>query len=281
MRVRRGPSRGRPPVPDRAGRRRPDSVSWKPAGQASSPSETSGVGRSSGWPPPSARGRWPSVLSTSTWRVSQARLRGRRRWSSTCGEEGIMLETLTRNWWVLAVRGALAVLFGLLALIWPGITVLALVLLFGAYALVDGVMGLYTALFDRGRPGGRGGGWLVLEGVAGVLAAIGAVVWPGITALVLLYLIAAGALVTGVAEIVAAIRLRREIQGEGLMILRGALSILFGLLAFLFPGAGALAVVWLVAAYAIAFGVVMLILAFRLRRHGVGTVADGATSVRT
>ncbi|MGZ4650334.1 MAG: HdeD family acid-resistance protein [Kineosporiaceae bacterium] len=192
-----------------------------------------------------------------------------------------MLETLTRHWWVLAVRGALAVLFGLLALIWPGITVLALVLLFGAYALVDGVMALYTALFDRGRPGGRGGGWLVLEGVAGVLAAIGAVVWPGITALVLLYLIAAWALVTGVAEIVAAIRLRREIEREWLMILSGALSILFGLLAFIFPGAGALAVVWLIAAYAIAFGVVMLILGFRLQRHRIGTVAGGATSATT
>src|SRR4051794_8584181 len=104
-----------------------------------------------------------------------------------------MLETLTRNWWVLAVRGALAVLFGFVALIWPGITVLALVLLFGAYALVDGVMALYTALFDRGRPGGRGVGWLVLEGVAGVLAAIGAVVWPGITAPGLLFPIAPGA----------------------------------------------------------------------------------------
>ena len=192
-----------------------------------------------------------------------------------------MLETLTRNWWVLAVRGALAVLFGLLAIIWPEITVLALVLLFGAYALVDGVLALYTALFDRGRPGGRGAGWLVLEGVAGVLAAIGAFVWPGITALVLLYLIAAWALVTGVAEILAAIRLRREIEGEWLLILSGALSILFGILAFAFPGAGALAVVWLIAAYAIAFGVVMVVLAFRLRRYGVGAVADGATSVRT
>jgi len=192
-----------------------------------------------------------------------------------------MIETLTRNWWVLAARGALAVLFGLLALIWPGITVLALVLLFGAYALVDGVMALYTALFDRGRLGGRGAGWLVLEGVAGVLAAIGAIVWPGITALVLLYLIAAWALVTGVAEIVAAIRLRREIEGEWLLILTGALSIMFGLLAFVFPGAGALAVVWLIATYAIAFGVVMVILAFRLRRHGAGTVTYGATSAST
>jgi uncharacterized membrane protein HdeD (DUF308 family) len=192
-----------------------------------------------------------------------------------------MIETLTKNWWVLAVRGALAVLFGLLALIWPGITVLALVLLFGAYALVDGVLALYTALFDRGRLGGRGAGWLVLEGVAGVLAAIGAFVWPGITALVLLYLIAAWALVTGVAEIVAAIRLRREIEGEWLLILSGALSILFGVLAFLFPRAGALALVWLIAAYAIAFGVVMVILAFRLRRYGAGTVTYGATSAST
>jgi uncharacterized membrane protein HdeD (DUF308 family) len=178
-----------------------------------------------------------------------------------------MLDTLTRYWWVLAVRGALAVLFGLLAMIWPGITVLALVLLFGAYALVDGVMALYTALFHRGGPGRRGG-WLVLEGVAGVLAAIGAAVWPGITALVLLYLIATWALVTGVAEILAAIRLRREIEGEWLLVLSGGLSMLFGLLAIIFPGAGALAVVWLISAYAIAFGVVMMILAFRLRRHG-------------
>ena len=191
------------------------------------------------------------------------------------------VETLTRNWSVLAVRGALAVLFGLLALIWPDITVLALVLLFGAYALVDGVMALYTALFDRGRPGARSVGWLVLEGVAGVVAAIGAVVWPGITALALLYLIAAWALVTGVAEILAAIRLRREIEGEWLMILSGALSILFGILAFLFPGAGALAVVWLIATYAIAFGVVMLILAFRLRRHGAGAVTGRAASATT
>jgi uncharacterized membrane protein HdeD (DUF308 family) len=186
-----------------------------------------------------------------------------------------MLETLTRNWWVLAVRGGAAVLFGLLALIWPGITVLALVLLFGAYALVDGVLALYAALTNRPAAQGRRG-WLALEGVAGVLAAIGAVVWPGITALVLLYLIAAWAVVTGVAEIVAAIRLRREIQGEWLMALSGVLSIVFGLLAFFFPAAGALAVIWLIAAYAIVFGVVLLVLGFRLRRHAA--VPRGSTS---
>lgn len=176
-----------------------------------------------------------------------------------------MLETLTRHWWVLAVRGGAAVLFGLLALIWPHITVLALVLLFGAYALVDGVLASYAALTGRRGAEGRRG-WLALEGVAGVLAGIGAVVWPGITALALLYLIAAWALVTGVAEIAAAIRLRREMKGEWLLALSGVLSIVFGLLAVVFPAAGALAVVWLIGAYAIVFGVALLVLAFRLRR---------------
>jgi uncharacterized membrane protein HdeD (DUF308 family) len=186
-----------------------------------------------------------------------------------------MLETLTRHWRALAVRGGAAVLFGLMALIWPGITVLVLVLLFGAYALVDGVLALYAAL--AGRPGAEGRrGWLVFEGVAGVLAGIGAVVWPGITALALLYLIAAWALVTGAAEIATAIRLRRDIEGEWLMALSGLLSIVFGVLAFVFPAAGALAVVWLIATYAIFFGGVVLVLAFRLRRRAA--VSGGFTS---
>jgi uncharacterized membrane protein HdeD (DUF308 family) len=186
-----------------------------------------------------------------------------------------MLETLTRNWWVLAVRGGAAVLFGIVALIWPAITVLALVLVFGAYALVDGVLALYAALANRPEARGRRG-WLAVEGVAGVLAAIAAVVWPDITALALLYLIAAWALVTGVAEIVAAIRLRQEVQGEWLLALSGVLSIVFGVLAFIYPSAGALAVVWLIATYAIVFGVVMLVLGFRLRSRAVAP--RGSTS---
>ena len=192
-----------------------------------------------------------------------------------------MLETLTRNWWVLAVRGGIAVVFGVLALIWPGITVLALVLLFGAYALVDGVLELYAALFNRGLNRARTGGqrvWLAVEGVVGVLAAIVAFVWPQITALALLYVIAAWALITGVAEISAAIRLRQEIQGEWLLALSGVLSILFAVLAFVYPRAGALAVVWLIATYAIVFGVVLLALAFRLRRYHTQAVPRGASS---
>jgi uncharacterized membrane protein HdeD (DUF308 family) len=188
-----------------------------------------------------------------------------------------MLETLTRNWWVLAARGAISVVFGLLALAWPGLTVLALVLLFGAYALVDGVLELYAALFNRSRTGGRRA-WLAVEGLVGVLAAIAAFVWPQITALALLYLIAAWALVTGVAEISAAIRLRQEIQGEWLLALSGLLSILFAVLAFVYPRAGALAVIWLIATYAIVFGVVLLALAFRLRRYHAQAVPRRATS---
>jgi uncharacterized membrane protein HdeD (DUF308 family) len=188
-----------------------------------------------------------------------------------------MLEILTRNWWVLAVRGGIAVVFGVLALAWPGLTVLALVLLFGAYAFVDGVLELYAALFNRRRTGGQRA-WLAVEGVVGVLAAIAAFMWPQITALALLYLIAAWALITGVAEISAAIRLRQEIQGEWLLALSGVLSILFAVLAFVFPRAGALAVIWLIATYAIVFGLVLLALALRIRRYHAASVPQRATS---
>jgi uncharacterized membrane protein HdeD (DUF308 family) len=188
-----------------------------------------------------------------------------------------MLETLTRNWWVLAVRGGVAVVFGIVALVWPGLTVLALVLIFGAYALVDGVLALYAALVDRRRTGGQRV-WLAVEGVVGVLAAIVAVVWPQITALALLYVIAAWALITGVAEILMAIRLRQEIQGEWLLALSGVLSILFAIVAVVYPRTGALAIVWLIAVYAIIFGVDLLVLAFRLRRFHTQAVPRGATS---
>lgn len=174
-----------------------------------------------------------------------------------------MLADLARNWWVLVLRGVIGVLFGLAAFFWPGITLLALVLLWGAYALLDGIFALVAAVkkTDRQTPT-----WaLVLEGIAGILAAVLAVVWPGITALVLVYLIAAWAIVTGILEIVAAIRLRREIPGEWLLGLSGVLSLLFGLYVAVFPGAGALAIVWIIGAYAIVFGILLIALGFRLR----------------
>jgi uncharacterized membrane protein HdeD (DUF308 family) len=171
---------------------------------------------------------------------------------------------LARNWWAVALRGALAVLFGLVALIWPGITLGALVLLFGAYALVDGIFAFVAAFRAADR---RRQWWpFVLEGLVGVAAGVIAVVWPGLTAVALVYLIAAWAVVTGVFEIVAAVRLRRAITNEWLLGLGGALSVLVGLALLVFPGAGALALVWLIGAYALAFGVLLIALGFRLRK---------------
>ena len=173
-----------------------------------------------------------------------------------------MLETLTRYWWAVVLRGVAAVLFGLLALIWPDITVVVLVVLFGAYALVDGVLALVAAAMGENR--GRRG-WLILEGVVGVLAGIVAFVWPGVTTLALLYLIAAWALVTGVLEIIAAIQLRREIRNEWLLILSGVCSVLFGILLAVWPATGALALVILIGSFTIVYGVVLVAFGMRLR----------------
>jgi uncharacterized membrane protein HdeD (DUF308 family) len=174
-----------------------------------------------------------------------------------------MVIVLSRNWWTLALRGLFAVLFGIMAFAWPGITLGALVLLYGAYAFADGVLAIAAALVGRtvGVP------WwsLLIEGLAGIGVGIITLIWPGITALVLLYLIAFWAVVTGVFEIVAAIRLRKEIRGEWLLALSGVLSVLFGVALIVSPGAGALAVVWLIGAYAIVFGALMIALALRLR----------------
>jgi uncharacterized membrane protein HdeD (DUF308 family) len=174
-----------------------------------------------------------------------------------------MLSALTRHWWIFLVRGALAILFGLGAFFWPAITLAALVVLFGAFAFADGFMTLVAAIQGRAAIPHW---WLyLLEGLAGIGAGVLTFFWPGITAVVLLAFIAAWAIVTGVLEIAAAIRLRKEIEGEWALALSGALSIGFGLILMARPGAGALAVVWLIGAYAVAFGIVMVLLSFRLR----------------
>jgi uncharacterized membrane protein HdeD (DUF308 family) len=175
-----------------------------------------------------------------------------------------MLDTLASRWWLLAVRGGLAILFGLLALIWPGVTIAALVFLFGAYAIVDGVFEIVHAFSGRALSG-FDRFWLVIVGAAGILAGLLAFIWPGITALVLLYVIAFWAIFIGVMQIVAAVRLRREIDNEWWLILGGAAAVLFGLIAIFRPGAGALSLVWLIGIYAIVFGLALLALAFRLR----------------
>jgi uncharacterized membrane protein HdeD (DUF308 family) len=174
-----------------------------------------------------------------------------------------MLTHLARNWWVVALRGVLAILFGVMAFIWPGMTVAVLVLLFGAYALVDGVFAVIASFREHGGNQNR---WaLLLEGIAGIIAGVLTFIWPGITAIVLLYLIAAWAIVTGIFEIITAIRLRNEMTGEFWLVLAGILSVLFGVVIAIFPGAGALTVVWLIALYSIIFGVALIGLAFRLR----------------
>jgi uncharacterized membrane protein HdeD (DUF308 family) len=176
-----------------------------------------------------------------------------------------MVQVLARNWWALALRGVFAIIFGLIALINPGLTLLALVFLFGAYSLIDGVFGVAAAV--RAAEAHNRWGWLLVEGIAGIVAGIIAFVVPGITAIVLLYLIAAWALVTGVFELIAGFRLRGHLANEWLLLLGGAASIILGVLLIVRPGAGALALLWLIGFYAILFGVLMLILAFRLRGH--------------
>jgi uncharacterized membrane protein HdeD (DUF308 family) len=170
---------------------------------------------------------------------------------------------MARKWWTLALRGLAAVLFGVAAFVVPQITLLFLVAMFGAYALVDGVFALVAA-FSRDLD--RRQWWaLIAEGVAGVGIAVIAFAWPGVTAVTLVYLIAAWAVLTGVLEIIVAVRLRKEIEGEWLMALGGVLSIAFGALLAVHPVAGALSVVWLIGAYAVFFGALLIALGFRLR----------------
>ena len=176
------------------------------------------------------------------------------------------IETLARNWWVVLLRGLAGIAFGMITFVAPGISLAALVLLFGAYAFADGVLALVSA-FRRRR---RSEAMLVLQGIAGIAAGVLTVLWPGVTAFALLCLIAAWALVTGGFEIAAAIRLRKAIDDEWLLILSGVASVALGVLLVLFPGPGALALVLWVGAYALVTGVLLVALSLRLRslRHG-------------
>jgi uncharacterized membrane protein HdeD (DUF308 family) len=171
---------------------------------------------------------------------------------------------LARNWWLIALRGAAAIIFGIVTLIMPGISLLTLVLLFGSYALVEGVLNVIAAV--RGRRQEARWRALLLEGLVSIAAGIVTFALPGLTAVVLVYVIAAWALVTGVLEIVAAVRLRHWITGEAWLALSGVASVAFGVLMMIFPGAGALALILWIGAYAIVSGGLLVGLAFRLRR---------------
>jgi uncharacterized membrane protein HdeD (DUF308 family) len=174
-----------------------------------------------------------------------------------------MTFVLARNWWSLVIRGIVAILVGVITFVWPGITLGALILLFGAYALLDGIFATIGA-WKAARAHERWGA-LVFEGIAGIGASAVTVVLPGITALVLVYVIAAWAVVTGSLEIMAAMRLRKYISGEWLLILSGVASILFGILAIVIPLVGALAIALGFGIYAIVFGALLVSLGFRLR----------------
>jgi len=173
---------------------------------------------------------------------------------------------LSRNWWVLLLRGLVAIAFGVLVWFQPGISLAALVLLFGAYSAADGILGVWTAIAERKER--EHWGLLLIWGLLGIGIGILTFLVPGITALALLFYIAIWAVATGVLEIVAAIRLRKEIEGEWLLILGGLVSVVFGVILMAQPLAAALAVLWLIAIYAVIFGVLLVILAFRVRNFG-------------
>jgi uncharacterized membrane protein HdeD (DUF308 family) len=169
------------------------------------------------------------------------------------------------NWKTVGLQGLIAVLFGVLALFWPGPTVGAFVLLFGAYAIVDGAFALGATITNA--PAARHHRVMfAVQGIVSVAAGVIAVVWPGITALALLYLIAAWALLSGATRIALAIELRKVIDNEWLLVLSGVLSIVFAALLVITPGAGALAITWLIGWFAVVFGAVLLALAWRLHK---------------
>jgi len=173
-----------------------------------------------------------------------------------------MLAELSKVWWAFLIRGLAAILFGVLALVWPAVTVSVLVILFGVYVMVDGVFLIIKAISSWKARDDR---WLLLlEGLLGVGVGIITFVAPEVTAIALLFYIAAWSLATGIIEIASAIRLRKEISGEVWWILSGIASIIFAILLMMFPSPGALGLIWLIATYAIVFGVLLMLLSFRL-----------------
>ena len=171
---------------------------------------------------------------------------------------------VTLRWWALVIRGLAAIAFGICTFVAPASSLFALVILWGAYAIVDGVFGIVLSI--RGARILPGWGWLLAEGFVSIAAGVVTFLWPGITALVLLFVIATWAVLTGIAEIATAIRLHRHVRGEWMLATAGVLSIAFGVLLAVKPGPGALAVTWLIGGYAIVFGALLVGLGVRLRR---------------
>ncbi len=174
-----------------------------------------------------------------------------------------MLTMLRKYWWTLLLRGIIAVLFGIAAFVWPGITIVFLISLFGAYALLDGIISVVIGIAQYG---GNERWWgILLQGICGIAVGLMTFLWPQVTGLILLYFIAGWAILTGLFQIMAAIRLRKVIFGEWLLGLSGVISLLFGITLFIYPAAGALAVIWMIGIFAILNGLLLIFLSLRIR----------------
>jgi len=178
-----------------------------------------------------------------------------------------ILPILAKYWWLVLLRGIVAIIFGVLSFVWPGITLLTLILFYGAFALADGVLALAGAIMG-GNVGSRW--WLALVGIAGIAAGLVTFFMPGVTALVLLWFIATWAIVLGICQIIGAIRLRKEIDNEWSIGLSGALSVLFGIVLLVAPGAGAVGLIWVIGAYAVVFGILLVMAGLKLKQHQAG-----------
>jgi len=178
-----------------------------------------------------------------------------------------LLRSMAQHWWLTLLRGIAAVVFGVLALFWPGITALSLVLLWGVYTFADGIFSLGAAIMGSGGATTGQRWWLAITGVLGILAGLVAFFAPVLTGGILLIFIAIWAIAIGVMAIIGAIQLRKEMDGEWLLILSGIIAIVFGVLMFLQPVAGALAVVWMIATFAIIFGIDLIWLSFKLKGY--------------
>lgn len=184
-----------------------------------------------------------------------------------------MIRAISKYWWVFTLRGLIAVAFGLAALLWPALTLGVMVLLFGLFALFEGGLAIVTS-FGKGDE--KGGWTLLFEGVAGLLvcvivllgASLGSILWPRVAAVMLVFYIAGWAILAGLFKIITAIRIRREVKGEWMLGLSGCVSILFGLILILNPGAGVVAVAWLIGIFAIILGIFLTLLGLRFRGMG-------------
>ena len=180
-----------------------------------------------------------------------------------------MLDFLQRSWWIFLLRGLAAIAFGIMAFVWPALTLAVLIVIFGAFVLVDGVFGLIDTVRHRDRLGRI---WpLVLDAILGIAVGLLTLFWPGVTALVLVMFVAACAVVGGLLRIVLAYQIRHEITGEWVLIASGLLSILFGGLLFALPQAGLVTMAWIIGFYAVAFGLLFVLLSLHLRKLGRGT----------